>query len=253
ERAFQCSLVLGRDKNNQVEVQLPEGMKDNLNNRLQFAVDCKAPQRGQRLHLLVLGVGQQDEKQLEEQVMKALNGDNPDTPRRVFESIKIHGILTGENLRRRKLEAYHRDIKLYIERQKKSELRAMAGNPLNDVIVYYYRGAEAIDRGRFLQTDPGQTPPQVVQAGLPFEEIQRMLADTPGARLVLLDVARTGGRTPTRPPETRETADLRRVGVLSSSWLAQAETPSDASLTAGLEQAVSSVRGKGVALRDVIG
>jgi WD40 repeat protein len=249
ERTFRCTLVLSRDKHNEIQVQLPDGMKDNAGNRLDFVVDCKEPMRGKRLHLLILGVGPQDEKLLEEQLMRALNGNNASNIQAAFEQIKIHGILTGENVRRRMVMAYLRDIKNYIERQKQSELRAMAGSPHNDLIMVYYQGGEAIDRERFLQTDAAQTGRQVVQGGLSVKELNRILADTPGAQLMMLDVARAGGRATAQRPERADAPELRRVGLLSSSWLnPRADAPADARLTEGLEEAMS----RGVVLRDVV-
>src|SRR5262249_29979727 len=160
------------------------------------------------------------------------NGNNANNIQAAFEQIKIHGILTGENVRRRMVMAYLRDIKNYIERQKQSELRAMAGTPHNDLIMVYYQGGEAIDRERFLQTDAAQNGRQVVQGGLSVKELNRILADTPGAQLMMLDVARTGGRTTAQRPEPADAPELRRVGLLSSSWLnPRADAPADARLT----------------------
>src|SRR5262249_44786987 len=71
ERTFQADILLSQAAKNRVEIELPSAHQE-ASNRREFFVDCRQPQRGKRLHLLIVGVGEKDEKKLTERALQAL-------------------------------------------------------------------------------------------------------------------------------------------------------------------------------------
>src|SRR5262249_34254343 len=71
-RNFEVPLVLTRKENNYVEMELPELKLESSSDRI-FTVDCQNPDaRPQQLHVLIVGVGLDNEDRLREQVATAL-------------------------------------------------------------------------------------------------------------------------------------------------------------------------------------
>ncbi|HEV2947931.1 MAG TPA: hypothetical protein VGX70_11170, partial [Gemmataceae bacterium] len=83
ERGFQTNLVLNRDKGNHIELALPDLAKVFNKNQFDFNVDCRKPERSQRLHLLIVSIQDKDPKPLEAQILNAFKGNGGGTSQAV--------------------------------------------------------------------------------------------------------------------------------------------------------------------------
>src|SRR5205823_1688270 len=70
-RTFTADLVLNRPEGNFVELDLPD-IKQDASNHSEFTIGSLEPIKGQRLHMLIVGVGEKDEKKLQNQAITAL-------------------------------------------------------------------------------------------------------------------------------------------------------------------------------------
>src|SRR5262249_28120044 len=97
QRAFSADLVLNRSEGNFVEIDLHD-IKQEASNHCEFTVACAKPVKGQRLHMLIVGVGEKDEEKLKGQAIKALRADTANKDRvktPAFEDVRFYGPLAG--------------------------------------------------------------------------------------------------------------------------------------------------------------
>jgi hypothetical protein len=240
-RSFRVPIRLNQDKSNKVEVDVPD-LK--LPARPSFRVDCATPLPEQRLHLLVLGPGETDQAGLRAEVAKSLGAAQVRGNRfstKAFREAEVLGLrgdfqredVTGALLRIR------------------DRVRANTG-PLNDVVVVYFRGEEKpTDEGHYLLTEATRLRGRPAETAVDCAEMRKLLADVPGAKLLLLDGSREGGG----PPDDTYVTLVRRwdgagsqVGVLHYLWLADPKTPQEAQLVTALREALAEAR----QLREVI-
>jgi hypothetical protein len=236
---FQVQVVLNRRKDNRVELEFP-GLPRPVENRLVFDLDCRRPQTGQRLHLVMIGFGLAKDTDIVEHARRALQIRDGRTP--VFSEVRIYGPLTG------RVRATH--VKYQLEL-----FRAAAQNrfrdTLNDVLMIYYYGQEAGADQRFVlvtsenRLNPTIDDPSVITS----EYLSDFLGQVHGAHLVFLDVGRPSSvghlaRTPL--------AAFPQLGVLRSSWLESESVPPDRSLPVAL-QYVKEAEPQAYLLKEVAG
>jgi hypothetical protein len=217
ERGFQVELWLHRAKDNSIELELP-GIAHEAGSRLAFRMNCRKPQRLPTLHLFIVGIGENDESELRNRALRAVQAqsvkdDHFSTP--AFTSGQIymlakpwvsHGQIIGQ------LERIRRSI---IDRKSRS-----------DVVIIYYQGRESIDSsGRFLFHTSDRP--------IGSDYMERLFANVPGAQILFLDVT----REPHEPPG--RIAWPAHIGVLRYVWQSEGATPIEARLIASLADATA--------------
>ncbi len=157
-------------------------------------VECREPERRQRLYLLLMGVEMRDGRnvcsasELEDSARAALRLNTPES---AFSEIILHPPLVGENAVRRLLQTATSQINSEITRRKSE-------TGINDVVMFYYRGCEhAASNGEFLLEDFDNAPePAKHQNSSITEKYLASLFDRlPGAHVVFLDVLQRGDGT----------------------------------------------------------
>jgi hypothetical protein len=241
ERPFEADLTLSQEKDNQVDIALPDLQVDG-GARTHFALDCLQPARQQRLHLLLISLDDEDPQPLKKQFLDSLGatGAEDRLETRAFSRVNLYGpqvgLLAGRPYLNRQL--------LRIQ----SRIRELAGAGISstDVVVIYYRGKEAVNaEGNYFQTSQDATDAEAPGLALSADELADFFADTPGADMLLLDVDRPG-----RPDPTRTVADKvarwdasyprssRNVAVLRYAWLGRLDAPANVRLISVLRDAL---------------
>lgn len=190
ERAFAADLLLNRADDNKVEIALPD-LKQEASNRRQFQVDCRAPARGQRLHLLIVGIGEKDESKLTEKALQALQAHQDSKGRcttPVFEQVRTYGPLTGYVIP----EQIFTQLCLI---KKTIDLLATEGSA-NDVVMVYFEGGETVAReGHFFLTSVAEYDPELQRSAITCNGLSSIFSETLGAQILLLDVDRVASST----------------------------------------------------------
>ncbi|HXG11882.1 MAG TPA: WD40 repeat domain-containing protein [Gemmataceae bacterium] len=222
EREFQADIVLNKEAGNRVELELP-GLKLEADNAAAFEVlQCAQPVKGRWLHLLIVAVGERDEKKLGEQFLEAVKlqaaGGPPGT---AFDRVEIYGPLVNDLATADRVEGQLRKMKFHMEQ------RAREGSPNDVALVYYYGGQEITERGHFLHTNVRRSP-------LPCAKLEAELRNAFGAQVVFLDVWNAGSKEP--PPGKdlmgRWLKDPRLfLVVFRSAWMAGKEPSPEARLS----------------------
>jgi hypothetical protein len=187
ERPFKAELLLNFEKDNQVAVSVP-GLPQEESSRGVFAVDCRAPAKGQHLHLVLLAPGDRDEKRLTDLALGALRA-HATAPHlhkgRGFEQVQVHALT--DHVEPGDVFARLRDVEAGLRR------RAGQGAP-NDVVLIYYHGAETVDpMGHYLWMSGTRVSPRVRESALEMAVlVERYFSAFPGAQVVLMDVAHRG-------------------------------------------------------------
>src|SRR5262249_7023204 len=134
----------------------------------------------QRLHLLIVRAGDEDGTKLTQRVLDALQPAKECL-------VQVHGPFTGE-IKRGQVLAELRRVKQQID------LQARKGQ-LNNVVVVYYQGTEAInDMGHFFTTTPNPSEANLRQQALTCDSLAAHFEEIVGAQVLLLDVNRAKGR-----------------------------------------------------------
>lgn len=234
EWPWRARLRLNRDRN-VVHIEL-EGPEQDAGNRSEFEIACTEPDQRQRLHLLVVGIGQDNAAELEERALRAVQGRRLAGDRitaAAFSQGWIYGPLTGEVSRSMLLDRLLR-IRVVIA-------EAAATDAGNDVVMVYFRGKEAVgDDGEFyLLTSESLYSADLKSAAISGERLTSMFNPSPGAQVFLLDVERRplgdGGPDPAElqarwPPDAQ-------LGALRYAWLEGSDPPRQARLLVAFEQA----------------
>jgi hypothetical protein len=238
ETPFEADLVLSREKDNQVRLSV-QGQDES--SRSDFTVDCREPIKRQRLHLLILGPRARDADALKKQVLEALHikagKDGLRSP--AFEAIKLYGPLAGAQTRPSAIVHKLLEIKYAIL------ALAKTGTPMNDVLMIYYQGGEAVRKdGNFFETFSGAAEGGGRQFGLPADDLVELLSGIPGAQVLLLDVDRdaqgesAGQGDKIAHWKDNYPASAGHVVVLRQAWLGKTPPPNQTRLLAVLEQAL---------------
>jgi WD40 repeat protein len=186
ERRFRTTILLNRAKRNVVEVVLLQSDDrtdaheiPRLETRTVFEVNCHNPVEKQRLHLLLLSPVATDEEQVKAEFEKAI------APARVaFATIEAQKPLIGRSVNTGRILG-----KLFAIQENIRDHREESAEPMNDVVMIYYQGREAIrDAGNFFRL-PGLEK-DAKGSDISCREVVKMLAETSGAHVLLLDCQR---------------------------------------------------------------
>jgi WD40 repeat protein len=193
-RRFHVPLVLIGSQN-RIKIELPTVSQQELSRR-EFDLACAAPERKQRLHVLIVGVNVKDAEELKNRVLDALAVDRKDRPKGAqgvfvkkppFDWCNLYHVLAGE-VTCGKVLAQLADINNEIRRLKTNE------GWLNDVVLIYYQGEDVpvpAKGERWLKTSLNyryeQAPLQAF--AIPCHALPRV----PGVELLLLNVAAAPG------------------------------------------------------------
>jgi hypothetical protein len=195
-RTFTADLLLNRPEGNFVELDLPD-IKQDASNRTEFTVACLNPIKGQRLHLLIVGVGEKDDKKLTHQAFTALRASTDSQGKSSspgFQEVHPYGPLTG----------YVSPEQVYTQLcliKKTIDLHSQEGSA-NDVVMVYYQGQETVDnQGHFFLTSASKFDPKLLQSAITCDGLSAYFTETLGAQILLLDVVRTAAPTTLSPGE----------------------------------------------------
>jgi WD40 repeat protein len=227
ETPFQADLVLNRDKGNRVSVAVTG--QDGADS-LSFEVDCRQPVREQRLHLLILSASRKRPDELRKEVEGAVR-----TP--AFAQVETYGTLTGSEVHQTSIYSQL----IAIQDTVRGDL-ARGGRPMNEVVMIYYQGGEALTAEGNLFRGAGAAPGLAIQC----DKLVEYLSEIPGAHVLLLDV----DRDPAAPPRggARDKIDSWKddypqvrfhVGVLRCAWRGKGPPPKEARLITALGKATT--------------
>lgn len=259
ERKWEAKLCLTLPAANQVTIDVPRLALD-AGNRLQFAVDCTEPDRLRRLHLLVVKIGDNDTRDLEDAALRAVGGVRADEFNK-GDSSKGDSATGDANHARAGREALlfrtpvFQQGRVYRPKRVVFDPQTLAGaihqvltqiryKPPqyaggSDLFMLYYRGADAVDRrGDFyLLTSVGDP----VESGLSDTELAGLFREVPGAQLFLLDVERGAARGESlgdiRPAWGR---GRPRPGMLRYAWRSSGERPDNAYVLLAFQRAAAT-------------
>ncbi len=233
EWSWRAKIRLNRAGENEISVRLP-GVARAADCRLDFKVGCTKPDERQRLHLLVVGVGEKDTKQLETLALRAVRGrrmagDQIATP--AFAKGWLY--LVSGYVNRGRITAQLERIHLRV------------GDPVDagaDVVMVYYRGQESVDdRGQFyLLTSQSQFDPDTRSSAVSGRDLSERFTSVPGAQLFLLDVQRQmqAGDPAQGFPTAMAWPNEPQMAALRYAWLGNEAAPADARLLVAFDNAV---------------
>jgi WD40 repeat protein len=234
EREFEAVLILNQSNQNQVEVEVP-GLPQEGGVRREFLVDCAHPAEPDTMHVLVVGVGEKDDKKLEARVRQALQAqpDGEQWKNKQFK-IKLYGPLT-EYVSPEKVYAQLNLIKKTID------TRAAKGGA-NDVLLVYYVGTESIQReGHFLLTDVSKDDPELRRSAISVDKLREgFMLDALGAKVLLFDLVREDAAKEKAKPadQMADYPDVARISLLRYSWQGGARLPAEPRLITSFDQAL---------------
>lgn len=251
-REFRAEVVFSRQVN-EVSVELP-GVPLDAVDRPSFRVSCDVPEERQRLHLLIVGTGQEDREALQGRAMEALHAsphpDAPGDPARFQTPAFLDGVVYGPLLGDVRimelvyqLDRIRREVDLGL---------ALTDRPI-DVVAVYFQGNAWVEGGHAffgLRRGNGRGRPESVS----LDFLADQFAESRGFQLFLIDSQRpieaeapsitgvVGDYPPDRWPPSEH---VHHVGILNQTWWHDtageipAEPGREATLTASLEQAVA--------------
>jgi WD40 repeat protein len=243
---FQVEMVLNR-KRNHVQVECPS-LPEDSDARQEFQVTCGQPVKPGTLHLLVVGLGVPEDQssRILDQAFRALQA-KPAGKRRleseVFNEVVVWPTTEAgptclcDYVPRGEVRPQLDRIRKAIERKKSA----------SDVVLIYWLGRDLVEeRGTWYVPTGETTDPEAgyENTSLRLQELLGADADTPGARVVLLDVSGDGKKE--RPERLNPAGN--HAAVLRYAW-SQEQVPYPGLLRA-LEQAASAGRPQ-ISLDDV--
>jgi WD40 repeat protein len=249
ERTFATEILLKRETDNSIEFETP-GLKSSPETLpVVHIAECARFKPNQWLHLLIIGVGEQDETKLRDGVLKAIQarGEPGNWHTDVFSRVNLYGPLISalDDLTPQEVQGQLFKIRATMS------IRGEEG--VNDIIMLYFKGGELIDDdGHFLLTSPRRGKGKKPDDALAFSELARFFARNQGAQLLFLDVVRDGKSVAEADQlkQWRHDADVSRVGVFRYSWLTSGKPPALPE-TAHLDRALQDAMPRAVRLGDV--
>ncbi|HUG90281.1 MAG TPA: hypothetical protein VML55_05585 [Planctomycetaceae bacterium] len=209
--AFEVPVVLNLSENN-VQLEVPYLAVDEANRyrHQQVHVNCRAPEEGQHLHLLVIGADPStDAERLRQRVE---TGFHLGRGNQAFVYQPPPRVLAGDRATR-----HHIRAQLTMLRWRMARRPGSAAS--NDVLMIYYEGRAVERDGEFVLldqinwNDPARDPDTAVTSRFLSDYVN----DTPGAHLVLLDV-QSDQPNPLAAPERWPP----HLGVLGVVWRSNA-------------------------------
>jgi WD40 repeat protein len=241
ERDFELTLQFTQLRDNIVEIELPD-LAQEASNPVEFLVDCKQPNAKQFGHLLVIGAGKTEEKELIERALHSIQGtitQGKEFKAEAFSGGQIYGPLRGSTVTPGRVLAQLRTIKTQIDK------RARTG-AANDVVMVYYEGNEAVTvDGHFLRTNRSRYDSDLKTSALTLDSLEDFCGEFMGAQILLLDVARDNSiRAAASDADNDEVIKRPRhshVSVFRSlSWLDHPDAPNDPLLLVKWEEATKA-------------
>lgn len=194
KRYFAVKLSLNQEQDNQGELSIP-GLKIDDSSQTKFKVrKCLEPVRDQRLHVVVIGVGEQKQQALTESVLKTLHVKNsqPGSYRNLVEREfqtptfrKINRLYVPLPPDASRADIYHtlRRINNLIRREQRGDS--------NDVLIVYFQGEAIFDAERqryYLLTAQSKRLGDHVSSAVTLHGLRTALIGSMGAKLLLVDV-----------------------------------------------------------------
>lgn len=172
ERPFRVPVLLSR-KSNLIRVATPDAVLDDTDLR-RHTLLCREPAAAQRLHLVVVGAEDTDPDQLRASALRAVQAkpvseEEFTTPD--FNQGIVYRPLLGLDVSRQRLDNMLMKVRLEIVN------RLSRVNPMNEVVLLYYQGREAVNERGGLQWNDVSS-----------EDLEAAFASIPGVGLLLLDV-----------------------------------------------------------------
>jgi WD40 repeat protein len=240
QRNFKAEILLGRSADNHIAIALPE-LEQDACSCTQLSMQCKNPEKSQRLHLVAVSLVEKDGERVKAQLLQALKcttGAKGLPEMSAFDSVEILEPRTGYNVIRPSVL-----LQLHSIRAKINGL-AKAGAPASDVVVFYYQGGEAVNtQGNFYLTGNSAVGNGADPASLSGDELVAFFSQTPGAHILLFDVGRNtlpdeGARDKIAKWEESYGDIKLNISVLRYAWLGQAKEPAQLHLIDGLKEAM---------------
>ena len=226
EREFEVPILLNRSRKNEIEVELPD-WEEAADNQQNLNVDCRKPNRSQRLHVLLVGVETSPKELEQDRLMTALQassirGNRFKTP--AFDSCRIYGPLTGY--------VSPGQIITQLVRIRTAIRVTSARERANDVILVYYQGGETVEKdGRYyLLTSASQHDRDLSRSAISSFDLESLLRKAPGAHVVLLDLQQAGTPARVAGRSLSPWPSESRVGMFRSSWLSPQSAPAETRL-----------------------
>jgi WD40 repeat protein len=243
---FTSDVVLNQAKDNGIRIEVPRLKQDADNRKLCLVEECAKPVEAQRLHLLVVGIGEEDEKKLKDRALVAVQAArDPNSPGRfvspAFREIEDPIVLNGHWVRSQQVRYALEDIKLKLQRIE----RGSKADPRSEVFIFYFQGPEMITReGHYFLTSESKWIQPGEGSGIDCKYLASLFAETVGAQIILLDVTRQKLDASAEPGDAQDQivfwpSDF--VGVFRSAWLGPADQPPDVQLITALKDALSRV------------
>jgi WD40 repeat protein len=185
-RKFRIEMLLDRARDNRLEIDLP-GLEQEDGSRRTYLVDCARPIQEKRfLHVLIVGIGDKNPTSLKGRVLKAVGAKA--VARQQFDVTGFdQGWAYGPLFGNVEPDRIYYQLLLI-----KSRIALLAKTgPTSHVVLVYYQGREVVSaRGHFLRTSAVQVDPQLGRYRVPCGEMEKKLAESLGAKILLLDVQR---------------------------------------------------------------
>jgi WD40 repeat protein len=256
ERKFTALIRLNQQKDNKVVLRF-DGPK--LPRTPEFKVNCERPEPRQRLHLLLVSPGHTDQDKLRQSVLDAFQAKNKEEKHfqdkdgdRFHTGAFVEGRIIAlptyvtRNEFTARLEDLNQEIR-DLSRKKKDV------NDVNDVIVVYFRGKEAIEpNAHYLLTEDAEKRGDWHKKAINCDTLRQQLADFVGAKLIVLDVNREGDQ-PIQPGRIADWQATPGVGVLRYVSLAERKTPEQERLITALEDSLTRAALLGKVRQDING
>jgi WD40 repeat protein len=184
-RRFKAPIVLNRRDANHLYAEV-SGLSLDADCHIQGIVaGCTESLKAQRIHFVLIGVGDKDEDRLRDEALAAFAG-------------AVEGVGVSSNGRRPAFERPGRNhavcgyvtaptIREAVDKLRMELVENAARQEGGDVVVFYFRGQAATEQRRLklLTSEPSWLPRSKFDAG----DLATRFADVPGAQLLLLDVS----------------------------------------------------------------
>jgi len=203
ERSFQAKVFLSQSADNRLEVELPGLPLEDADHRA-FLASCAKPVPEKRmLHVLIIGISEKDTGRLRDRVLTALGATSiheREFKLSSFDQALVYGPLVDNIRPVERTDVFKQFLKV------KKNMDALARNDwFTHVVMVYYQGSEVVnDKGYFLRTSGPDLDPSLQFYRIPFDNLEKLLTDSKGAQILLMDVAREAGADKPPPGKNRD-------------------------------------------------
>jgi len=202
ERSFQVKVFLSQPKDNRLEIDVPGLPVEDGDQRVYLASCVKPVPEKRMLHLLIIGISEKNGSRLKDRVLTALGATSirgREFNLASFDQGLVYGPLV-DNVR----PVGQTDVFLQFLMVKKTMDALARKDWFTHVVMVYYQGNEVVnDKGYFLRTSGPELDPSLQFYRIPGDTLKKLLTDSRGVKILLMDVAR---ETSTKEPA----ADVER-------------------------------------------